>query len=467
MPASYTSPSCYLMWALLSCTLGVFLLYHLYSFDKFRCLKWNDGPYSGAFKRVMTYSYFLTIPLFMVYAVGFAVIKYQEGYTVLPSAGIVPMPYEMWSSTSRALNFPLMLCFATAWGLEMVTHLQELCFWLFLVNANTGQKDWFRSHYFKIWVVGSMSAIIYMPSIAICTHENALRASDSILSEAIIFLAGSLGSLIPTILFMPILRKFPLLLDNLTAEGVDNPTIIRLTKFHELNTIRVIFRYLFTVPLLILGIDGVCSQPRINGSAFWTDLFAFTAAIGCTASSGITLVIFFPRSAEIEVSTQNAGKHEVCGPNPKASRSSDASLGKPSNLDFSSEQFVMTMSPTAIGERPTINRPSPIRPNRRRDYDVELGGIGSAPPHYDIPSAPSMQPNRKCGNEVELGGISSPPSTAHSFADLEPSGYINHSHMNPIIYSYTSPISCVLVHFLIYHGLTMVLQTLDPDILGR
>jgi len=65
----------------------MFLLFHLWSFDRFKCLKWNSGPYSGAFKRVMTYSYLISIPLIMAYAIGFAVIKYSEGFILLKSVG--------------------------------------------------------------------------------------------------------------------------------------------------------------------------------------------------------------------------------------------------------------------------------------------------------------------------------------------------------------------------------------------
>ncbi|KAJ4486996.1 hypothetical protein C8R41DRAFT_868181 [Lentinula lateritia] len=416
MSMSYTSPSCYLMWALLSCTLFAFLIYHLYSFDRFKCLKWNDGPYSGAFKRVMTYSYFLTIPLFMVYAVGFSVIKYKEGYIALPSVGNI-----------------------------------ELCFWLFLVSADADQNHWFISRYFKVWVMGSIFAILYMPIIAICTRENPLKASYPLTlplswhltgyhlqSEACTFFAGSLGSLLLTISFMPILQKLPALLNNLRAEGADDGTIIRLTKFHELNTIRVTFRYLFTIPLLILGSAGLNPPQHVTGNTFWSDLFAFAAAIGCTASSGITLIIFFPRSVESEVSRQSARKRET-----------ESCQSKSPDLDLSPKQYVISTSSetVTVGKRVTITRPPPIRPNRLREEDVELGGIGSPPPHYGIPNVPSMRPNRKTGDEVEFGGILSPASTTLDFADVEPSGRSNnHTFVNPTIYSYTSPISCVLLH---------------------
>lgn len=74
-----------------------FCVYHLWHFDRFRCLRINQGPYSGAFKRVMAvcpclptpglrtkqspqYTYLLTLPLLTTYSVGNAVIKYKEGF---------------------------------------------------------------------------------------------------------------------------------------------------------------------------------------------------------------------------------------------------------------------------------------------------------------------------------------------------------------------------------------------------
>ncbi|KAF9075485.1 hypothetical protein BDP27DRAFT_1212433 [Rhodocollybia butyracea] len=300
---SHTSPSSYLVWALLSCMLGIFLVYHLYSFDKFKCLRWDNGPYSGAFKRVMTYSYLLSVPLIITYAVGFAVIKYKEGYVFLPSTGVIPNPSQNWTPLSKAFIFPLTLCFTFAWALEMVTHLEELCFWLFLVNANSGRQDWFASFYFKIWITGSITAVLYMPLVTIFTR------SDPLKNEACTFLAGSLGSLCLTIWFMPILWSFPTFLDNLRSEGVDTATIVRLTKFHELNTIRVLFRYLFTIPLLVLGVDGVRPHEHtINENPFWTDCLTFIAAMGCVISSGITLIIFFPRSVEGEIAARDASR---------------------------------------------------------------------------------------------------------------------------------------------------------------
>ncbi len=71
-------------------------------------------------------------------------------------------------------------------------------------------------------------------------------------------------------------------LSTLKTEGVDVNTIVRLTTFNELNVgmhgcsessrtdrlrvqrIRVLFRFLFCAPLLVLGIDALTAHERIN-----------------------------------------------------------------------------------------------------------------------------------------------------------------------------------------------------------
>jgi hypothetical protein len=104
----------------------------------------------------------------------------------------------------------------------------ELCFWLFVVKAGPTQRDWFSSLYFKMWMIGSSIAILYMPFVTIFTRADPLkvlyrtarhlptalrifqRKHVLILvvpskCEAYTFLAGSLGSLSITLWFLPVL----------------------------------------------------------------------------------------------------------------------------------------------------------------------------------------------------------------------------------------------------------------------
>lgn len=334
------SPASYLFWAVCSVLFEVFLVYHLWSFDRFKCLRWNSSSssQSGAFKRVMTYSYLISIPLLMVFSVGFAVIKYQEGYTEIPIYGIIPKPYPLWTQEHQDAVLPLMIVFSFAFSFEMVTHLEELCFWLYLVNSGASQRDWFKSPYFKYWAVGSAVALISMPLICAFTRHDVLQ------NEAITFLAGAIGNLLVTIGFAPVLARFPKFLDALKTDGVDQATIVRLTKFHEMHWIRIFCRIMFVAPIIALGADGLQGRPNLWGRMVVVDLLSTLSAFGCMISSAITLVIFFPRSIDGEVRVKDAARIRRAEARPRDSPISDLKRLLP---DFSDAKRLLPRHSTA------------------------------------------------------------------------------------------------------------------------
>jgi hypothetical protein len=381
----------------------------------------------------MTYSYLVTVPLILTFAMGNVIIKYNEGYVDLPGHGIIPKPYQLWEPSARSTIFPLMLVFSVGWSLEMVTHLEELCFWLFLVNSGSAQQNWFHSLYFKTWIVGSALAVVYMPLVTIFTR------SDPLKSEAFTFLAGSLGRLSLTLWFTPILWTFPSFLNNLKAEGVDVGTIVRLTKFSELNMIRVLFRFLFTVPLLILGVDGVRPHIHINESLLWTDFLTMIAAFGCCISSGITLVIFFPRSIEGEIAARDAAKER------KRTRSFGHST---SMADVESTHRQMSSyhnrPPSSTGGTYLLTS-SPVKQTFSLDGHVEemLGIPYRSEPAWDeeeerdIPAALTpIKPMRKKmqNRDIEMNAVESLTESNLS------SHNIRLSNVNPMIHNFRSPI---------------------------
>ncbi|KAF6759993.1 hypothetical protein DFP72DRAFT_92316 [Ephemerocybe angulata] len=434
---SHTSPASYLIWTVITALVGLFLVFHLWSFDRFKCLKWNSGPYTGAFKRIMTYSYLFSVPMIFIYAAGYTVIKYREGYILHPVYGIIPKPHQLWDKSAHSAILPLNLVFSIAWGLEMVTHLEELCFWLFLVNSGSSQQDWFSSLYFKTWSAGSIVAVIYMPLVTIFTR------SDPLKSEAYTFMAGSLGSLSLTLWFVPILWTFPGFLRNLRREGVDIATIVRLTKFSELNTIRVIFRFVFTVPLLILGIDGVRPHNHINESVFWTDFLVVLAGFGCSISSAITLVIFFPRSVEGEIAAADLKREKRQHGRSNGFQTPDP--GHIQSLQYADQtndhaastvgdQYLLTSSP--VKQAFSVQDFDGASPDTPKQYPIPLEDAkkwedeGKAVPRA-LPQAP-LRPNRRRGQDIELGGgLTESNLSMHN---------LHYRNVNPMVSNFTSPI---------------------------
>ncbi|KAI0031980.1 hypothetical protein K488DRAFT_86300 [Vararia minispora EC-137] len=296
---SHLSAPVLLVWTVMGALLGAFYALHLWAFDRFRCLRWNHGTSQGTFKRIMTYSYMLAVPLLLTYTFGFTVIKYQEGMLYEEGFGVIPKPYTLWTDAHRQAILPLYLCLSLAISFEVITHLEETCFWLYVVSAGPVQVSWFRSTQFKIWVAGSIAAILYAPLTTIFTRK------DSFTCESATFLAFAIGSGLVTLIFLPVLYAFPGFLDGLRRENVSIETIVRLTKFHELNKIRVLFRLMFVVPITILAVDGLWFQVLAR-SVFATDILSVVPAVGIIISSGITLLIFFPRDTESELERKTA-----------------------------------------------------------------------------------------------------------------------------------------------------------------
>ncbi|KAI9450816.1 hypothetical protein BJY52DRAFT_156501 [Lactarius psammicola] len=279
---THSTPETFLVWSLLACLLCIYVVYHLWSFDKLHCLRWNRGN-DGGFKRFMTYNYILGMPCWVAFSVGFCVIKYSEGYVFLPEFGVIPKPYPLWSPSHQKAVFPLYLCISIAWGTEMVTHLESLFFLVFLLNAGSGVQDWFRSWYFRAWAVGSFISFVYLPLITIFTRSD-------LKSEVYIFFAASSWSLFTSICSMIVMSRFKPFLDRLRGEGVDMSVVVRLTKFRELNAIYIYFRTFSAIPLLLHSSDALQTNPRIN-ALFVMDLFQVTGGFGIAISGAMALPV--------------------------------------------------------------------------------------------------------------------------------------------------------------------------------
>ncbi|KAF7770557.1 hypothetical protein Agabi119p4_6531 [Agaricus bisporus var. burnettii] len=284
------SPSAYLLWAVLSCIFLVFLILHLWAYDRFNCLRWNAGRQPGTFKRVMTYCYLGTVPLLVVFSTATAAIKFSEGFVALPSGSIVPKPLALWGSQNLRLLLPLYFVLSVAWSLELVTHLEELTFWLFLLHQGPKKREWFHSWEFKTWCLGSIIAVLGMPLTTLATR-NMLD-----MCQTYIFLVGSSAGTTTTLCFLYVLFRFPTFVKRVKAGGAEPDVVVRLSTFYQLNQIRVMFRFLFTVPLLIVAIDALQPPFSVVIHPFALDFLLMVGGIGCFVSSAITLLVFFPRS---------------------------------------------------------------------------------------------------------------------------------------------------------------------------
>ncbi|KAF9647726.1 hypothetical protein BDM02DRAFT_3067110, partial [Thelephora ganbajun] len=303
---SSVSSSAFLLWSILAVVFLGFLTQHLWSYDRFNCLKWNSGRQPGAFKRVMTYSYLASVPLLVVFSTSMTMIKVRE---------VIPRPIQLYSDSSRALLLPLYFLLAGSWALELVTHLEgkhplftQLTFWLFMLNQGPGKSQWFSSYEYKVWFLGIFISVLGLPLTALVAKNNI------VICDAWIIVVGSSGSLATTVAFIHVLIKFPGFLRHIKSEGAEAAIVVQLNTFYRLNIARFIFRILFCLPLLTLGVDAVApgsGQVHQSPVLGWTrlltpdsDFLFMLGGIGCFFSSAITLLIFFPRNITTEMGYQ-------------------------------------------------------------------------------------------------------------------------------------------------------------------
>ncbi|TFK25709.1 hypothetical protein FA15DRAFT_668226 [Coprinopsis marcescibilis] len=369
------SPSAYLLWAILATIFFCFLVLHLWLYDRFSCLRWDSGRQPGAFKRVMTYSYITTLPLLVCFSISMTVIKFQEGYFLASDGAIVPRPMSEWSPHNRRWLLPLFFTLSVAWSLELVTHLEELTFWLFLLHQGPGKRDWFHSWEFRTWYTGSVIAIVGMPLTAVVTRHELDKAL------AYIFITGATAGTSTTVCFLYVLFRFPRFLEYVKAEGADPDVVVRLATFYQLNVIRVAFRFLFTVPLLLVAADSITGPYPIVGHPFAADFLLMLAGMGCFISSAITLLIFFPRS----VAQESGYRAKIISPETSAKPPTISSQPPSYHHHYQDNEYENPMSnPMSVLHHPMP--PSPLRmsgfrfpqqQDRRRD-SIESGDISLA-----------------------------------------------------------------------------------------
>lgn len=466
---SSVSPTAFLLWSILAIIFLGFLTQHLWNYDRFNCLKWSSGRQPGAFKRVMTYSYLGSVPLLVVFSTSMTAIKVREGWLVLATDIAMPMPVQLYSESSTALLLPLYFVFAISWALELVTHLEELTFWLFMLNQGPGKSQWFSSYEYKVWFFGSFVSVLGLPLTAL------IAKNDLVLCDAWIVVVGSSASLATTLAFVYVLIKFPGFLHHIKSGGAEAAIVVQLHTFYRLNIARFTFRLLFCVPLLILGIDAVAPGGQtINHHPFWTDFLFMLGGIGCFFSSAITLLIFFPRSITSEIGYQVKPQSPILISRPHSSYTftQPASPKSPVNFVQYHQRYREEYPPIEIDESFPCTRTRTRRERIVRSLDFEVGlrddtlsTFSDAPSYRQYPEEEEWEDRgrrRRREREYPKGdveAIAGSPGTTdgdthqHPMAVLEarPRGReaANHpprptsSNLHPYVATFTSPIDLV------------------------
>jgi len=289
-----------------------------------------------------------------------------------------------------------------------------------MLHQGPSKRDWFESWEVRVWYIGSIISILGMPLTTLITRDEIDRC------EAWIFLAGSSDSTATTLCFLYVLASFPPFIRHVKEEGADPDVVIRLTTFYNLNVFRVMFRFLFTIPLLVLAIDGIQGQHRINADPFWSDFLLILGGIGCFTSSAITLVIFFPRSI-----TQEAGYRAK---EPEMSAKSPVVVSHISSPMSPDPTFGHRRRPSSAISTPRSlpeNAPEVIPQYEAENISIKACRCAEAKDIQDIPHSESSHTSHQHSSVVTATPNRPPPLPLNSH--LQPD-------LHPYVMTFTSPI---------------------------
>jgi hypothetical protein len=94
-----------------------------------------------------------------------------------------------------------------------------------------------------------------------------------------------------------VVLKFPKFLNDVKASGAGPDVQSRLYFYHQANQARNFFRVAFTVPLLILGADGMTEEAPINMNAVVSDILCATTVGSLCIVMMISIMLYLPRAA--------------------------------------------------------------------------------------------------------------------------------------------------------------------------
>ncbi|WVQ98181.1 hypothetical protein IAU59_005303 [Kwoniella sp. CBS 9459] len=293
----HESPSAQFLGAMVTILGDVFMVWHLWRYDKFRCLLFTRR---SAFRFIIVWKFIVSMALFTAWNVILVWVKYEEYYAVVPisptESEIMPVPFQLWDAHKQRLVRASYYMLAIAWALVLAIHSEETLYWAYLIGSirKRSAGSWFGSIWFKVWLASCVLVCGVLPGVANVETTNLIKM------EGNIFMTGSILASCLFSMSMWLLFVFPSFIKESRRQGANPEVISRLYYFKELNTIRTIFRMLYVACILTLSIDGFTEHKHVNSSPFWLDLFYVCGLVFVFTSNGLSLMILLPRNLESE-----------------------------------------------------------------------------------------------------------------------------------------------------------------------
>ncbi|WWD19005.1 hypothetical protein CI109_103462 [Kwoniella shandongensis] len=291
-----TTPAA-LTFSALSATTGLlFMIWHIWHFDRFRCMLYSRDDW---FRAVMCHILFWSVICFLVYTWINVHVIYSEYWVFIPQINkTIVSPWQLWSEGHQRLWRIGLYVMSAGWGFLQGVHLEEFLYWGYLIKSirtpGGPKTSWIGSGFFKIWVALFVSAFaLLLGSVHIETHNLDIM-------RCYLFLIGSCMSILLAVASVVLCVIFPSFLRTVKRQGATFEVLERLYFFAEINQIRTVCRIVYSICFIILSADGFTKEKKINSTAFWPDVLFLCGQFGLFSATVLSVVVLLPRNMSSE-----------------------------------------------------------------------------------------------------------------------------------------------------------------------
>ncbi|WVN89877.1 uncharacterized protein L203_105107 [Cryptococcus depauperatus CBS 7841] len=277
--------------AILSATALTFSVHHAYKFDKCKCLLPKRKEW---FRVLLTWMLLLSTASLFTWAAGWCWIKYKLKWIYIPNIGAMPYPPQLYTQKYINLNIPFMIVFNFAFSLQTSLNAEEGLYWYHLMRAVRQPKSarsWLTSSFFYAWIVISIISTTLQCCIG-WIHKGTLDLTHQL---SVVLTVDGLVELVVMTFASVVIWRFPAFLATVKASGAGPEVRSRLHFYHEANKVRTFFRFLFSVGMIVLGIDGLTKQ-RIANTPLASDLVSQVVFGSYFFILIISILLYLPRN---------------------------------------------------------------------------------------------------------------------------------------------------------------------------
>jgi len=299
----------------------IFLMYHVWSIDKFHCLH-PRKIFSGELKSVVTLMMLVMMPCQAFYDFETTKIKYTVGFTQIEPGVIISTPYQLWPQNFKdfvpAMDYMESVTFSLQTGIFFLLQ----CFWSYLSNS-VAKHSFMGSLEFKINILWCIISIALFPVL------QWIYRNDELYSEIVPQLAYGIEALIIGLMGIRSHFRFRSLITKTHNVTNGKSIVTKLTYFMEMNVLMTLILIMYGTSFIILCVDGLTPAQTINHNKFATDLLISNVNV-CTVFLWLLFIMVFhprklyagPVSSHME-STRAGAPHETFGTNKFTSRVSN------------------------------------------------------------------------------------------------------------------------------------------------